>query len=167
MRDIFTAWPQVIPDGILLLLTVMLAVTLVVFRDRIHRRFMSMDTSKRWRYLVRFLFWILVFVSGIAGIKITRIFSYQILMAAPFLSNCWPLSLLALEMAFASISFLVLYRVLALSIVATFERKHGMESYRPSAVRGMIFSALIPLILGILVLVLIFFIAHSGMHDSM
>ena len=113
------------------------------------------------------LFWISVILSGFIGIKITGMFSYQILMAAPFLSDCWPLSLILLKMIFASISFIVLYRVLAFGIIAAVERKHGLEICKPSTVRGIIFSALIPFIFGILGLVLIFFIAHSGMHDSM
>jgi hypothetical protein len=113
------------------------------------------------------LFWIPVILSAIAGIKITGMFSYQILMAAPFLSNCWPLSLIVLKMTFASISFFVLYRVLAFSVVATFEHKHGLEICKPSVVRGMMFSALIPFVLGIIGLLFIFFLAGSGMHDSM
>ena len=107
------------------------------------------------------LFWISVILSGFVGIKITSMFSYQILMAAPFLSDCWPLSLIVLKMIFASISFFVLYRVLAFSIIAGVERKHGLEICRPSAVRGMIYSALIPFILGVLGLALIFFIVAT------
>jgi hypothetical protein len=126
-----------------------------------------MTDSKRFYSLARWFFWITVIVSGIAGIKITRMFSYHLLMAVPFLSYCWPLSLVVLQMVFACIIFVVVYRVVALNLVTAIESKRGVEIYRPSVARGMIFSALIPFILGILTLVLIFLIAHSGMHDSM
>ena len=126
-----------------------------------------MSDSKHFHSLARWFFWITVIVSGISGIKITRMFSYQILMAAPFLSYCWPLSLLVLQMVFAVIGFLIFYRVLALSLVAAVESKRSVEIYRPSVVRGVMFSALIPFVLGIIGFLFIFFLAGSGMHDSM
>ena len=126
-----------------------------------------MNDSKRFNSLTHWTFWIVVLVSGVAGIRITRMLSYHILMAAPFLSYCWPLSLIVLRMIFAGIIFFIIYLVLTLSLGAAVEIKYGAETHRSSFVRGIIYSALIPFILGILGLVLMLLAAHSGMHDSM
>ena len=126
-----------------------------------------MNRTERPRSLGKWLFWVSVIVSGIAGVKITYMLSYQILMAVPFLSYHWALSLVALQMLIASLAFLALYRLLALNLVATVENKTGIEIYKPSIKRGMMYSALIPFIWGIIGLLIILLLAGSGMHDSM
>jgi hypothetical protein len=125
-----------------------------------------MNAPKNLIGLGKRLFWVSVILSGIVGARIVRMLSYQILMAAPFLSDHWVLSLLALKMLAASLSFLVLYRLLALNLVAVVESKNGIEIGKPSLTRGVIYSALIPFILSILGLLIVFLLAGSGMHDS-
>jgi hypothetical protein len=126
-----------------------------------------MNASKNLTGLGKRLFWVSVIVSGITGVKVGPILAVRILSLAPVLSDHWVLSLLTFKMLTAVLSFLVVYWILALNVVATVEAKNGVEIDKPSIIRGVIYSALIPFILGILGLLLIFLLAGSGMHDSL
>ena len=126
-----------------------------------------MDINTQYRSLGKLLFWVLVIASGIAGMRIAYMISYWVLMAAPFLSYHWVLSRIGLRMLMASLSFFVLYRLLALNLVAAIESKRRIVIDKPRFTRGMIYSALIPFILDIIGLSIMFFLAGSGMHDSM
>jgi len=64
--------------------------------------------------------------------------------------------------------FLVLYHVVGLGQVGVYERKKDIKFEKPSIVRGIVYSALSPLAIVVLLLVL-FFVSQliSPMHDSM
>jgi hypothetical protein len=126
-----------------------------------------MNTTESHQNLGKRLFWISVIVSGIAGIKVGPILAVRILMAAPIFSDFWVVSLLAFKVLTAIVASLVFYRIFAWNALARAEAKSGVVIDRPSMMRGMIYSALIPFILGILGLALMFLLAGSGMHDSM
>jgi len=64
--------------------------------------------------------------------------------------------ILAFSPVVAILTFLVLYRFVALNIVAAVENKKGIELDKPSVMWGAIYSAIIPLIIVVLLLVLVF-----------
>lgn len=123
-----------------------------------------MDASHRSRGIAKWSFWIAVIASGVTGIKIVRLVSYQILMAAPILSEHWVLSLVALKMLAAVLTFVVL--MLAFNVVVANATMNGIKMDTRRIIRGAIYSALLPLIQLIVFFLLILLFA-GGMHDSM
>ncbi|MGD1017794.1 MAG: hypothetical protein ABSA12_00605 [Verrucomicrobiia bacterium] len=100
------------------------------------------------------LFWICVAASGVVGLFGARSSPFpQVLFAAPLISV---------------VGFLVSYRVVALSLVRVFERKKGIEFEKPSITRGIMYSAVSPIVIA-LAMVLLFIVSQfiSPMHDSM
>ena len=103
-----------------------------------------------WLYLLS------IAVSGIVGLlgglRVSHPFSL-LLLAAP---------------AIAVVAFLVLYCVGGLGIFVLFERTSNVQFQKPSILRGVMFSALMPFVFAVLAIVLFFvFQFISPMHDSL
>jgi hypothetical protein len=111
------------------------------------------------------LFWIAVIASGAVGLRIGPYLADRISSAVPSLSVHWPLTLFVCKVLTAAVFFLVL--ILPLNAVAAIATKSEIRIDTQSLIRGTIYSALIPFILGILGFLLLFILAGSGMHDSL
>jgi hypothetical protein len=123
-----------------------------------------MNTFQRyfWGGLGYWLFVICVIVSGIAGMFGGRALASWVLPLGHF---SW---VLAFQPVVSILSFFLLYRFVALSVVAVVEDKKGIELEKPSIKSGMIYSAIFPLVLFVIFLVLLFFGTITGsMHDSL
>lgn len=132
----------------------------------------SMDTSKKFRGLGRWLFWISVVVSGIAGGKsfelLPTALRYHLNNSSLFFVSHRNSLIFSFNMLIAILSFVILYRFLAFQVIAIFEKKNAIEIYKPSVVRGIIFSALFLPIWFIISILLILLAAATGrLHDSM
>jgi hypothetical protein len=124
--------------NIAIALTLLLIVVLLV-----------VNTSRNYGSLGNRLFWVSVIVSGIVGMKGGGELAFWI---SP--GHFW---ILAFSPVVAILTFLVLYRFVALNIVLAVQNKKGVELDRPSVTRGVIYSAIIPPVLIVLMLVGLYF----------
>ena len=106
--------------------------------------FWIVNTSRNYGTLGNRLFWAIVIVSGIVGMKGSGSLAFWI---SP--GHMFPL-ILALSPTIAILVFLVSYRFVALNIIAAVEARKGIELDRPNIMLGAIFSAVIPLIMMVL-----------------
>jgi hypothetical protein len=125
-----------------------------------------MNTPNQTRFLSTALFWIGVLVSGIVGRSLGPDFAVRIAHLASSLFRCWVLSLLLVQLLTAMICFLLLYRVVALGMLAGVAAKRGFVIETQSTFRGMLLSAFIPLLVWAVGMALMLDSASSGMHDS-
>jgi hypothetical protein len=130
-----------------------------------------MNAPKKFHSLGKWLFWISVIVSGIAGGK-----SFQMLPTALkyhldnsslfFVSHRISL-IFSFNVLIAVLSFLILYRYLVLQIIVIIEKRNTIEIHKPSVIRGVIYSALFLPIWFIISILLIFLEAGTGgLRDS-
>jgi len=128
-----------------------------------------MNASKKFHSMGKWLFWASVIVSGIVGVKGIRLLptsvEYAIITSPlgryPFLFGYIINPLMAI------LCFLILYRFLSFILIASVEKRKGIEINKPNVVRGIVYCISIQLIWVILNLLMFYLIAHSGMHDSM
>ena len=113
------------------------------------------------------LFWTGVVLSGFVGKWLGPAFAIRSASMLSPLAHYWSLSLLVFQVLTAMICFLVLYRALALGVVARVVAKRGVEIESQSTLRGMLLSTLIPLVIWAIGMALMMDLARSGMHDSM
>jgi len=68
----------------------------------------------------------------------------------------------------AVVTFLVLYCFVSLGMVRLVERTKNIEFDKPSVMRGIIYSAILPFVLAALFIFLIVLgFSHGPMHDSL
>lgn len=68
------------------------------------------------------------------------------------------------QMLTAVLAFLVLYGLLALSLVGAIEHRHAMKIEKPGIGRGIVYAIMIPLIMCALGFLIILFLSHSSIY---
>jgi hypothetical protein len=113
--------------------------------------------KETYQSLGRWFFWTSIFLSEIAGIAFGRRQAGRIFSSSAFFHSHPFLSPLLFQMLTAVMAFLILYGLLSLTIAGLIEDWTGVKIEKPGMARGILFTALVPLLLcGIGFLIILF-----------